>query len=106
MERRNLMAGLVVLVLSVFMLAGTASAHKAAKPQTVEPKGCIINTEPSFVDQGEFEEHSSVADVVEVECEGSGKLQYDGKIKISDVELYDRCGKKNELDAHQRIPGD
>ncbi len=95
MERRNLMAGLVVLVLSVFMLAGTASAHKGkAKPGVVEPVGCVINTEPSFTDQGEFEEHSSVADVVEVECEGSGKLQYDGKIKISDVELYDRCGKK------------
>jgi len=95
MERRNLIVGLLVLVVSVFMLAGTASAHKGkANPATVEPKGCVIETLPSFVDQGEFEEHSSVADVIQVECEGSGKLQYDGKIKISDVELYDRCGKK------------
>ncbi len=95
MERRNLLAGVVVLVLSVFMLAGTASAHKGAKPAVKgEPKGCVVNTLPTFTDQGIEEEHSSVADIVEVECEGSGKLQYDGKLIISDVELYDRCGKK------------
>jgi hypothetical protein len=32
-----------------------------------------------------------VADIVEIECEGSGPLQYDGAVRLSDVELYDRC---------------
>ena len=36
--------------------------------------------------------------MIEVECEHSGKLQYDGKIKISDQELYNRC-KKNGGDV-------
>ena len=94
MERRNLTAGIVVLLLSVLVPAGTAFARKGGARPAAEPVGCVIDTLPSFVDQGEFEEHSSVADVIQVECEGSGKLQYDGKIKISDVELYDRCGKK------------
>ncbi len=93
METRNLTAGLVALVLSVLVLAGTASAHtKQAKP-AVEPVGCVVNSLPAFVDQGSEGEASSVADVIEVECEYTGKLQYDGKVKISDVELFDRCGK-------------
>ena len=95
MDRRSLMAGLVALILSAFPLAGTASAHtKKANPGLPEEVGCVVNTLPGFVDQGLETEASSVADVIEVECEDSGKLEYDGKIKISDVELYDRCGKK------------
>src|SRR5208282_1748286 len=100
MERRNLLAGVVVLALSVFMLAGTASAQKTkVKPATETAQGCIVISLPSFMDQGEEGLKnagipSSVADVIEVECEHTGKLQYDGKIKISDQELYNRC-KKN-----------
>src|SRR5271169_5238664 len=97
MERRNLLAGVVVLVLSVFMLAGTASAQKTkVKPATETAQGCIVISLPSFMDQGEEGIRnagipSSVADIIEVECEHSGKYQYDGKIKISDQELYNRC---------------
>ena len=101
MERRNLLAGVVILVLSVFMLAGTASAQKTkVKPATGTAQGCVVHSLPSFMDQGEegLENAgipSSVADVIEVECEHSGKLQYDGKVKISDLELYNRCHKNN-----------
>jgi hypothetical protein len=103
MERRNLLAGLAVLVLGVFMLAGTASAHKPpqskkqAKPAVGAEKGCVVETLPSFIDQGLETEASSVADIIEVECEHEGKLQYDGEITISDTELFDRCGKGTHL---------
>ena len=98
MERRNLLAGVVVLVLSVFMLAGTASAQKTKVKPASEAQGCVINSLPSFMDQGEegLENAgipSSVANVIEVECEHTGKLQYDGKVRISDLELYNRCRK-------------
>lgn len=103
MERRNLLAGVVVLVLSVFMLAGTASAQKAKVKTAAAEQGCIVISLPSFMDTGEEGLKnagipSSVADVIEVECEHSGKLQYDGYIKISDQELYNRC-KKNGGDV-------
>jgi len=99
MERRNLLAGVVILVLSVFMLAGTASAQKTkVKPATGTAQGCVVHSLPSFMGQGEeglvhAGIPSSVADVIEVECEDAGKLQYGGEIKISDLELYNRCHK-------------
>src|SRR5208283_1851877 len=89
----------VVLAFSVFMLAGTASAQKTkVKPATATEQGCVVHSLPSFMDQGEegllnADIPSSVADVIEVECEHSGKLQYDGKVTISDLELYNRCKK-------------
>lgn len=103
MERRNLLAGLAVLVLGVFMLAGTASAHKPKQTKKgtpkVEPveKGCVVNTLESFIDQGLETEASSVADIVEVECEDHGKKQYDGEITIADQQLFNRCGKGTHL---------
>src|SRR5208283_3034558 len=101
MERRNLLVGIVVLALSVFMLAGTASAQKTKVKAAWEgTQGCVVNSLPSFMDQGEEGLKnagipSSVADVIEVECEHSGKLQYDGKVKISDLQLYNRCRKND-----------
>ena len=76
MERRNLLAGLAVLALSLFVLSGTAFAHaahhKKAKPRGARapPETCVVHALPaSFMDQGEFGSASSVADIVEVECE-------------------------------------
>lgn len=96
MERRSLFAGLVVLAISLFALTGTASAHKVkpnGKPAVAEEKGCVVHSLPSFIDQGLETEASSVADIIEVECEVTGKQQYDGKVKISDTQLFNKCKK-------------
>ena len=96
MERRNLLAGLLVLVLSSFMLAGTAFAHKTAEnSQTpaVEPTGaCVIYSLPSFMDQGFGTKFaSSVADVIEVECQ---PVYAEQTVKVSSQELYNSCADK------------
>jgi hypothetical protein len=101
MERRNLLAGLAVLALSLFMLSGTAFAHathhKKAKPHGEAggggtPETCVVHALPSsFMDQGEFENASSVADIVEVECE---EVYAEKTVRISANELYSRCDKK------------
>ncbi len=100
MERRSLLAGLAVLALSLFVLSGTAFAHathhKKAKPRVegspgVAPETCVVHTLPnSFMDQGEFENASSVADIIEVECEEVYAEKY---VRISANELYSRCDK-------------
>ena len=97
MERRNLLAGLAVLALSLFMLSGTAFAHathhKTAKPRTdgstAATAACTVKSEPgSFMDQGEFGSASSVADIIEVECEEVYAEKY---VDITANELYSRC---------------
>ena len=101
MERRNLLAALAVLALSLFLLSGTAFAHttrhKRATPttqpgDTSSPETCVIHTMPaSFMDQGEFGSASSVADIIEVECE---PVYAEKWVKISATELYSRCADK------------
>ena len=100
MERRNLLAGLAVLALSLFVLSGTAFAHathhKKAKPHcegaTSAPETCVVHALPSsFMDQGEFGTASSVADIIEVECEEVYAEKY---VRISANELYSRCDKQ------------
>ena len=97
MERRNLLAGLAVLALSLFVLSGTAFAHaahhKKAKPHETAPTGdpetCVVHAMPNaFMDQGEFGTASSVADIIEVECEEVYAEKY---VRISANELYNRC---------------
>jgi hypothetical protein len=98
MERRNLLAGLAALALSLFLLSGTAFAHathhKKAKPRsdggtTGTPETCVVHAMPNaFMDQGEFGAASSVADVIEVECEEVYAEKY---VRISANELYSRC---------------
>jgi hypothetical protein len=99
MERRNLLAGLAVLALSLFVLSGTAFAHaahhKKAKPREAGSTGsaetCVVHAMPNaFMDQGEFGTASSVADIIEVECEEVYAEQY---VRISANELYSRCDK-------------
>jgi hypothetical protein len=100
MERRNLVAGLAVLALSLFMLSGTAFAHashhKKAKPKEGPvggpPETCVVHAMPSsFMDQGEFSTSSSVADIIEVECE---PVFAEKHVRISANELYSRCDRK------------
>ncbi len=50
--------------------------------------GCVVNSLPSFIDQGEFGKSSSIADVVEVECE---PVYAEHTIRFSSEELYNRC---------------
>jgi hypothetical protein len=90
MERRSLLAGLAVLVVCLASLAGTASARTAdaKKPAGAEDPTCIITSQPSFVDQGEFTTSSSVADIVEVSCNPEFAFQ---SVKLSDEELFSRC---------------
>ncbi|HTY97623.1 MAG TPA: hypothetical protein VMB91_11330 [Solirubrobacteraceae bacterium] len=98
MERRNLLAGLAVLALSLFLLSGTAFAHathhKKAKPHVGgDPaETCVVKALPdSFMDQGEFANASSVADIIEVGCE---EVYAEQSVQISANELYSRCDQK------------
>jgi hypothetical protein len=100
MERRSLLAGLMVLAISMFLMAGTAFAHKTTKKGKASTEGaestCVIHSLPSFVAQGEFGEASSVADIVEVEC----NPEYAGEtVKLSDTELFSRCHEKLSWDS-------
>jgi len=86
----------MVMVSSIFMLTGTALAHHEKK---VEGPSCEIKTLPAFVDQGEFEAHSTVADIVEIHC----NAEYGGEgVKISSQQLYSRC--KDNLEWIQTSP--
>jgi hypothetical protein len=98
MERRHLVAGLAALVLGLVMVSGTALAHStrhkkaSSKASTPAPETCVVYTEPgSFMDQGEFETASSVADIVSVECEPVYAEKY---VRLSANELYSRCDKR------------
>jgi hypothetical protein len=96
MDRRHIFAGIMVMVSSIFLLTGTALAHHEKK---VEGPSCEIKTLPAFVDQGEFEAHSSVADIVEVHC----NAEYGNEtVKISSQELYNRC--RNHLEWIEDSP--
>jgi hypothetical protein len=100
MERRNLLAGLATLALGVFMLSGSAFAHVSHhKTASTEPGGsgskpetCVVHALPaSFMDQGEFGSASSIADIVEVECE---EVYAEHHVKISANELFSRCDRR------------
>jgi len=111
MERRNLLAGLMVLVISMFMLTGTAFAHKAhhkrIKPAAgagggAEEEVCKVNAMPgSFMDQGEFAAASSVADIVEVECK---QVFAEKKVTIAAQELYARCDHELSWSTPPELP--
>jgi hypothetical protein len=103
MKRPGLLAGLAVLALSLFVLSGTAFAHsthhKKAKPRAESsdpgssaPETCVVHALPShFMDQGEFGSASSVADIIEVECE---EVYAEKHVRISANELFSRCDRK------------
>jgi hypothetical protein len=101
MERRNVLAGLAILIVGMFALTGTASAHltrhkRAKSPREQAPPtetgACVVHAlPPSFMDQGEFGAASSVADVVEVECQ---EVFAEKTVTISANELYSRCDQR------------
>ena len=90
-----------MLALSLFVLSGSAFAHathhKKAKPRseggtTGSPETCVVHAMPNaFMDQGEFNTASSVADIIEVECE---PVYAEKWVRISANELYSRCDQK------------
>jgi hypothetical protein len=90
MERRNLLAGLLVLAACMFLVVGSASARGTTsnKKKAGGNKACVVNTLPSFVAQGEAADASSVADIIEVECEPGYE---EAEITISSQELFERC---------------
>jgi hypothetical protein len=92
MERRRIgfgLAGLLVLVSSLFLLAGTASAARKPAAEEGSELACKVTTEPgSFIAQGEFGTNSSIADVIEVEC--NPELS-ESIVTLSSEELYSRC---------------
>ena len=106
MERRNLLAGLLALVVSMFVLAGTASAHSSHQSKKVaavtleeehEEAACKVVASPSrMIDIGEFAHHSSVATILEVECQAR---YAEKEVRIASNELWAKCDKHLEWDS-------
>ena len=94
MATRKALLGLAIL--STVLLATSAPAlarSRALTKAAVDPSTCSISSLPSFVDQGEFANASSVADYVKVSC----NPEYAGRsVKVSATELFNRCSEKLE----------
>jgi hypothetical protein len=93
MKCRNLGVGLAVLASSVFLLAGTASAHGVGpdiEGAEETAKTCVVHSLPSFIAQGEFKVAATVGDIVEVEC-NPDIYGTASKIKITASQLFTRC---------------
>jgi hypothetical protein len=83
---------------------GTASAlkqHSVAKTTTPDPT-CVIHSLRRFREAGEFGTHSSVADVVTVECEPQFA---ESRVTISSDELNNRCGGTLKWTSARGITG-
>ncbi len=94
MKSRNLLVAVVALASSLFLLAGTASAHGTAPTAAPTAKAtCVVHSLPSFVAQGEFGASATAADIIEVECDptvyGTGS-----PIRITASQLFSRCNGK------------
>ncbi len=92
MERRNLWAGTLVLIASLLLMAGSASAHGTVVPATekAESPNCKIFTLPGLMRQGEFGNVGSVGDIVTVEC-NPAVFPGGTVVEISDAQLESRC---------------
>jgi hypothetical protein len=91
MEGRNPLLALMVVLVCAFALCGTASARTVGgnvKPAVAEPPICVIHSLPQFMDHGEFENHSSVADLIEVDCQ---PVFAEHRVEFSAHELASRC---------------
>ncbi len=90
---RGVLMVAAVLLVTLSASTATAAAHgskRRARTPFVEEPTCVLHTTPgSFVDQGEFGTASSVADVVEVECQ---PVYAEHFVELSANELSDRCG--------------
>jgi hypothetical protein len=100
MERHKLSVGLIVAILAAFALVGTAQARTAhrskqrthAAAPAAERVGCTVKSLPNFMDQGEKGTASSIADIIEVEC---NPVLAGTKVEFTAQELWARC--KHEL---------
>ncbi len=92
MERRSLWAGTLVLIASLLLMAGSASAHGTVVPATekAESPNCKIFTLPGLMRQGEFGNVGSVGDIVTVEC-NPAVFPGGTVVEISDAQLQSRC---------------
>ncbi|HTZ62728.1 MAG TPA: hypothetical protein VMB51_01335 [Solirubrobacteraceae bacterium] len=112
-------AGLMAFALSSWMAAASASAHKtssagktpdqAQADEAGSAGSCVIHTLPSFMDEGYGSEASSVADIIEIECEPVFAEQ---TVKVGSQELYSRCADhlswsavSNEADPYNPVEG-
>ena len=100
MDRRRFGAGLLALVGSLLLLAGTASAHGTVKGAGTEGEGsCTVKSLPSFIAQGEFENAATVGDIIEVSCDpyvySSG-----AEVTLTASQLYSRCHDISWYDAN------
>lgn len=91
-KTRGALIVVAVVLVTLSVSPATASAHgsrrRASTPLVEEPT-CVVKTLPgSFAGQGEFATSSSVADVVEVECQ---PVYAEHFVELSATELYDRC---------------
>jgi len=83
---RNVLLGAALLLLGMLTQAGTASAATFTAP-------CSLSSVSSFVDQGELGEASSIADVLELQCE---KVYAGVRVRFTANPLYFRCQRKLE----------
>ncbi len=92
MERRNLWAGMLVLISSLLLMAGSALAHGTVAPsvEKAEAANCKIFTLPGLMRQGEFGNVGSVGDVVSVEC-NPAVFPGGTVVELSDAQLESRC---------------
>ncbi len=92
MERRNLWAGTLVLIASLLLMAGSASAHGTVVPsvEKAEAANCKIHTLAGLMRQGEFTNVGSVGDIVTVEC-NPAVFPGGTPVEISDAQLESRC---------------
>ena len=102
MDRRNLLAGLVVLIVGVLGLAAVASAHGTVTGAGTEGEGsCTVKSLPSFIAQGEFENAATVGDIIEVSCDpyvySSG-----AEVTLTASQLYSRCHDIEWYDANDQ----
>ena len=81
---RNALLGAATLLLVMLTQAGTASAQKPVPP-------CSLSSVSSFVAQGELGQASSIADVLEVQCE---KVYAGAPVRFTANPLYFRCQRK------------
>jgi hypothetical protein len=92
MEGRKVWVAIVALFASMFLLVGSASAHRAHAAGS-PTELCKVTSLPSFVDQGEGPLASTVGDIVNVECNpeiyGAGQ-----KLKITANQLFNMCKGK------------
>ncbi len=92
MERRSLWAGVLVLISSLLVMAGSTSAHGTVVPasEKAEAANCEMFTLPGLMRQGEFGNVGSVGDIVTVEC-NPAVFPGGTRLEISDAQLNSRC---------------